>query len=155
MKYVLCGSKGSKSDLYSNIIYGSNSKVTITKSNKTELAPQYIYTTAKICNSWHMFNCKKIFKLQLRPPSLILLITTWKDRWIFPSQSWEVRNSMIIIIIIIYCNNIYIEIIYKSYWPHYTFQCLKICPYLCMKLLRWNWTWYVVPQNSVWSNAIN
>lgn len=61
----------------------------------------------------------------------------------------------IIIIIIIYCNNIYIEIIYKSYWPHYTFQCLKICPYLCMKLLRWNWTWYVVPQNSVWSNAIN
>ena len=80
MKYVLCGSKGSKSDLYSNIIYGSNSKVTITKSNKTELAPQYIYTTAKICNSWHMFNCKKIFKLQLRPPSLFLLITTWKDR---------------------------------------------------------------------------
>ena len=43
----------------------------------------------------------KLFKLQIRPPSLILLITTSQDRWIFPSQSWEVRNSEIIIIIII------------------------------------------------------
>ena len=42
--------------------------------------PEYIYATAKICNSWHMFNCKKLFKLQIRPPSLILLITTSKDR---------------------------------------------------------------------------
>ena len=41
-----------------------------------------------------MFNCKKLFNLQIRPPSLILLITTSQDRWIFPSQSWEVRNSM-------------------------------------------------------------
>ena len=45
-----------------------------------------------------MFNCEKLFKLQIRPPSLILLITTSQDRWIFPSQSWEVRNSLIIII---------------------------------------------------------
>ena len=72
--------KGNTSDPESNIIYGSNSKVTTTKSNKTELAPKYVYTTAKICNSWHMFNCKKLFKLQVRPPSLILLITTSQDR---------------------------------------------------------------------------
>ena len=47
-----------------------------------------------------MFNCKKLFKLQIRPPSLILLITTSQDRWIFPSQSWEVSNSMMMIIVI-------------------------------------------------------
>ena len=41
-----------------------------------------------------MFNCKKLFKLQIRPPSIILLITASQDRWIFPSQSREVRNSM-------------------------------------------------------------
>ena len=29
---------------------------------RLNLPPQYIYTTAKICNSWHMFNCKKLFK---------------------------------------------------------------------------------------------
>ena len=46
-------------------------------------------------------NCKKLFKLQIRPPNLILLITTSQDRWLFPSQSWEVKNSIIIIIIII------------------------------------------------------
>ena len=35
----------------------------------------YIYIQLqKICNSWHMFNCKKLFKLQIRPPSIILLI---------------------------------------------------------------------------------
>jgi hypothetical protein len=45
------------------IIDGSNSKVTITKSKKTWLAPEYIYTNAKICNSRHMFNCKKLYKL--------------------------------------------------------------------------------------------
>jgi hypothetical protein len=45
-----------------------------------QLAPEYIYTTTEICNSWHMFNCKKLFKLQIRPPSLILLITTSQDR---------------------------------------------------------------------------
>ena len=38
------------------------------------------YTTAKICNSWHMFNCKKLFKLQIRQPSLFLLISTSQDR---------------------------------------------------------------------------
>ena len=38
------------------------------------------YTTAKICIPWRMFNCKKLFKLQIRPPSLILLITTSQDR---------------------------------------------------------------------------
>ena len=54
--------KGSTSDPDSNIIYRSNSKVTITKSNKTYLVPEYICTTAEICNSWHMFNCKKLFK---------------------------------------------------------------------------------------------
>ena len=42
-----------------------------------------------------MFNCKKLFKLQIRPPSLILLITASQDRWIFPSQSRVVRNSII------------------------------------------------------------
>jgi len=26
-------------------------------------APQYVYTNAKIYNSWHMFKCKKLFKL--------------------------------------------------------------------------------------------
>jgi len=48
-----------------------------------------------------MFNCKKLFKLKIRPPSLILLITTSQDRWIFPSQSWDVKNSMMMIITII------------------------------------------------------
>ena len=55
-----------------------------------------------------MFKCKKLFKLQIRPPSLILLITTSQDRWIISSQSWELRNPMmmmmmmIIIIIIVW-----------------------------------------------------
>jgi len=44
-----------------------------------------------------MFNCKKLFTLQIRPPSLILLIIISQDIWIFPSESWEVRNSIIII----------------------------------------------------------
>ena len=79
--------KGSTSDPDTIMIYGSNSKVAITKSNKTEPAPQYIYTVAKICNSWHMFNCKKLFKLQIRPPSVMLLIAASQDRGIFPSQS--------------------------------------------------------------------
>ena len=47
---------------------------------RLKLAPQYIYTTAKICNSRHMFNCKKLFKLQIRPLSLILSITTSQNR---------------------------------------------------------------------------
>ena len=48
-----------------------------------------------------LFNCKKLFKLKVRPPSLILLITASQDRWIFPRQSWEVRNSIMIMILII------------------------------------------------------
>ena len=48
-----------------------------------------------------MFSCKKLFKLQIRPPSLMLLITTSQDRGIFPSQSWEVRNSMMMMMMII------------------------------------------------------
>ena len=59
---------------------GSNFKVAITKSNKTQTAPECIHTTAKICNSWRMFNFKKLFELQIRPPSLILLSTTFRDR---------------------------------------------------------------------------
>ena len=80
MKYVLCGSKMQLSDPASSIIYGSNSKVAITKSKRTWHAPEYIYTNAKICNSRHMFNCEKLSKLQIRPSSLILLITTSQDR---------------------------------------------------------------------------
>ena len=57
-----------------------------------------------------MFNCKKLLKLQIRPPSLILLITASQDRWIFPSQSWEVRNSMMMMMMII----IIITGVYKS-----------------------------------------
>ena len=55
--------KYSPSDPDSNIICGSNSKVTIRKSKKTSLAPEYIYTNAKICNSRRMFNCKEFYKL--------------------------------------------------------------------------------------------
>jgi hypothetical protein len=55
--------KYSTSDPDSNIIYGSNTNVTITKSEETHLASKYIYTNAKICNSWHIFNCKKLSKL--------------------------------------------------------------------------------------------
>jgi hypothetical protein len=55
--------KSSTTDPDSNIIYGSNSKVNITKSKTTQLASQYVHTNAKICNSWHLFNCKKLSKL--------------------------------------------------------------------------------------------
>ena len=72
--------KCSPSDPDCNIIYGSNSKVTITESKETRLAPEYIYINAKICNSRHVFNCKKLVKLQIRPSSLILLIDTSKNR---------------------------------------------------------------------------
>jgi len=55
MKYLLYGiKKGGTSDPDSNIIYGGNSKVTITQSNKTYLTPEYIYTNAKICNLGHV-----------------------------------------------------------------------------------------------------
>ena len=42
--------KYTSSDPDSNIIYGSNSTVTITKSKKTWLAPEYIYTDAIVRN---------------------------------------------------------------------------------------------------------
>ena len=34
-----------------------------------------------------MFNCKELSELQIRPPSLILLIAASQDRWMFRSQS--------------------------------------------------------------------
>ena len=55
--------KRSSSDPDPNIIYGSNSKVTVTKSKKTWLAPEYVHTDAKICNSGHILNFKKLSKL--------------------------------------------------------------------------------------------
>jgi len=61
MRYV--EAKCSTSDPDSNTIYWSNSKVTITKSEETWLASKYVHTNAKICNSWHMFNCKELSKL--------------------------------------------------------------------------------------------
>ena len=66
--------KHSSSDPVSNIIYGSNPKVTTAESKKTSLASEYVHTNTKICNSWKMFNCKKLFKLQKRPSNLLLLI---------------------------------------------------------------------------------
>ena len=73
--------KGSTSDPDSNIIYGVISKSLSQSLTTLNLHPSiYIYTTAKICNSWHMFNCEKLFKLQIRPPTLILFIITSQDR---------------------------------------------------------------------------
>ena len=92
--------KGSTSDPDSNIKYGSNSKATITKSNKTSRLNLHPNTYTKlqksvILDTWSIV---RKFKLQIRPSSLILLITTSQDRGIFPSQSWEAKNSIIIII---------------------------------------------------------
>ena len=97
--YSYVEAKGSTSDPNSNITYGSNFKITVTKSNKTTCTRKHIYNW-KICNSWHMFNCKKLLKLQIRLPSLILLITKTQKGWIFPNQSWEVRNPLTTTIII-------------------------------------------------------
>ena len=52
---------------------------------RLNLHPNAYIQLQKFCNSWHMFNCKKLFKLQIRLPSLILLVTASQDRWIFPS----------------------------------------------------------------------
>jgi len=71
---------------------------------RLNLHPNTYIQLQKICNSWHMFNCKKLLKLQIRPLSLILLIATSQDRWIFPSQkmrSEKFGNNDDIIIIII------------------------------------------------------
>jgi hypothetical protein len=48
-----------------------------------------------------MFNCKKLFKLQIRSQSVILLIAASQDRGMFAGQSREVRNSMMIIMMMI------------------------------------------------------
>ena len=68
-----------KNDPDSNIIYGSNSKVTIAKSKETQLATEYIYTPARICNNGHIFNFKKLSKLKISSSSLILFITKSQD----------------------------------------------------------------------------
>jgi len=91
-----------------------------------------------------MFNCKKLFKLQIRPPSLILLITASQDRGIFPSQSWEVRNSIIIIIIIIIIISFLSSDLFREdlfdiknpfLSPHVYFMCLvKVCLPRCFAL---------------------
>jgi hypothetical protein len=88
---MLCGNmyymeaKHSSSDPVSNIIYGSNSKVTNAKSKKT--ISEYVHTNAKICNSWNMFNCKKLSKLQIRPSSQCLLITYHRIGERFPAEA--------------------------------------------------------------------
>jgi hypothetical protein len=46
----------------------------------------YIHTNVKICNSWNMFNCKKLLKLQIKPPSLFLLITYPRIGECFPAE---------------------------------------------------------------------
>jgi len=66
-----------------------------------------------------MFNCKKISKVQKRPPSLILFITTPQVSWIFPSQSWERKNSIIIIIII----TAYLFTISPIFYSHTSHTC--------------------------------
>ena len=35
----------------------------LSQSLKKQPASEYVHTNAKICNSWNMFNCKKLFKL--------------------------------------------------------------------------------------------
>jgi hypothetical protein len=57
------------------------------QSLKRQPASQYVHTNAKICNSWNMFNCQKIFKLQIRPPSLFLLITYPRIGECFPAEA--------------------------------------------------------------------
>ena len=50
------------------------------QSLKRQLASKYIHTNAKTCNSWHMFNCKKLSKLEIRPPRLLLLTIKSQER---------------------------------------------------------------------------
>jgi len=47
----------------SNIMYGSNSKVTVTNTNKSKLATYYVYITAKVCNSSHIRYLRNILLL--------------------------------------------------------------------------------------------
>ena len=64
-----------------------SSTVVIPKSQSQSLTdltgtPIHIYTIAKICNSWHMLNCQKLFELQVRLPSLI-----------FRSEKFDNKNN--------------------------------------------------------------
>jgi len=45
--------------------------------------------------------CLTLLSLCFKLSLVYSLVVNIQDRWIFPSQSWEVRNSIIIIIIII------------------------------------------------------
>jgi len=96
-----------------------------------------------------MFNCKKLFKLQVRPPSSILLTTASQDRWIFPSQSWEVKNSIIIIIIIIkfcvsynYLMKYLLFVDYKTLRLNFfSFRCPDYCLSFCVDKYEKNFPW--------------
>ena len=90
-----------------------------------------------------MFNCKKLFKLQIRPPNLILLITTSQDRWIFPSQSWEVRSSIIIIRIIII---IIIKLSLSTRWRSREGVKEPIAPLILNLGTRWRWVVNATPR---------
>jgi hypothetical protein len=57
------------------------------QSLKRQPASQHVHTNAKICNSWNMFNCKELFELQIRPPSLFLLITYPRIGECFPAEA--------------------------------------------------------------------
>jgi len=35
----------------------------LSQSLKIQSTSEYVHTNVKICNSWNMFNCKKLFKL--------------------------------------------------------------------------------------------
>jgi hypothetical protein len=67
----------------------------LSQSLKRQTASEYVHKNAKICNSWNMFNCKKLFKLQIKPPSLLLLITYHRIGECFPSEAekWEINNN--------------------------------------------------------------
>jgi len=47
----------------SNIMYGSNSKVTVTNTNKSKLTTYYVHITAKVCNSSHIHYLRNILLL--------------------------------------------------------------------------------------------
>ena len=52
---------------------------------RLNLHPHTYIQMQKLCNSWHIFNCNNLFKLYIRPSSLILLIITSQDMRILPS----------------------------------------------------------------------
>ena len=57
------------------------------QSLKRQPTSEYVQTNAKISNSWNTLNCKKRFKLQIRPPSLFLLITHPRISECFPAEA--------------------------------------------------------------------